>query len=204
MKPRLAEALGVSIQTLRRWEAPTKRAKALNGPRLVENRPGAPMEEIMRKVLAIAAIMALLGCVAARAEPTQSDCTSKTQLELRGTIIQTKITRHKYMAIALDTPICGNSVMRVWKVPVKWLGHHVIIDATPSSDEIWLVSSIKEAGDTADNLEKLSCSDVIGEGWNHMPDVTDYVEVQPGADKLGFGSPCHIEKSCFLAMLVRA
>jgi len=30
-----------------------------------------------------------------------------------------------------------------------------------------------------------------------MPDVTDYVEAQPGADKLGFGSPCHIESLVF-------
>jgi len=73
----------------------------------------------MRKVLALAAIVALLGCAAARAEPS------------------------------------------------------------------------------ADSLEKLSCSDVIGKGWNHMPDVTDYVEAQPGADKLGFGSPCHIESLVF-------
>jgi hypothetical protein len=29
LKPRLAEALGVSIQTLRRWEAPTKNQTGL-------------------------------------------------------------------------------------------------------------------------------------------------------------------------------
>jgi hypothetical protein len=102
----------------------------------------------MGKILAVAAIVTLLGCAAARAETAQIDCNDETkQLQLRGTIVQTKITRHKYVAIALDTPICGDSVIRVWKVPVKWLGHHVIIDATLSSDETWLVSSIKEAGE---------------------------------------------------------
>ena len=43
----------------------------------------------------------------------------------------------------------------------------------------------------------LQCADIVDNGWKNMPDVTDYVESQPGADKLGFGSPCHIDSLVF-------
>jgi len=38
LKPRLAEALGVSIQTLRRWEAPTKNQKGVPETRVANIR----------------------------------------------------------------------------------------------------------------------------------------------------------------------
>jgi len=50
---------------------------------------------------------------------------------------------------------------------------------------------------TGADIGKLSCGDITGEGWNHMPDVTDYFLAQPGADKLGYGSPCAINSLVF-------
>jgi hypothetical protein len=49
----------------------------------------------------------------------------------------------------------------------------------------------------ANIVKRLYCYDVVGEGWNHMPSVTDYVLSLPGADKLGYGSECHIGSLVF-------
>ena len=46
-------------------------------------------------------------------------------------------------------------------------------------------------------VAKESCRDLVGAGWDHMPDVTDYVLSKPGSDKLGFASPCHIDSLVF-------
>jgi hypothetical protein len=49
-----------------------------------------------------------------------------------------------------------------------------------------------------DQLAKtLSCRDLIDAGWKNMPDVADYVLARPGADKLGYGSECHIGSLVF-------
>jgi len=46
-------------------------------------------------------------------------------------------------------------------------------------------------------LENLSCRDIAGAGWDHMPSMSDYVKTQPGAGKLGYESPCHIDSLVF-------
>jgi hypothetical protein len=55
---------------------------------------------------------------------------------------------------------------------------------------------------TAANAEQpivaeFSCFDIVNGGWGHMPDVTDYVLAKPHSDKLGYGSPCHINSLVF-------
>jgi hypothetical protein len=45
--------------------------------------------------------------------------------------------------------------------------------------------------------KKLSCRDLIDAGWKNMPDVVDYVLAKPGANKLGYGSECHIGSLVF-------
>jgi hypothetical protein len=162
----------------------------------------------MHKIIALAAIVALLGCVAARAEPAQSDCTTETQLELRGTIVQSKIDvspdmggppSFKFMAIALDTPQCGEAVIRARPVPLKWLGHHVVIRATLSQDETMLlleVHSIKDAQQEATNsidpLSAFPCSSLtMKDGFEtNMPDAAqNRLAASAYADK--FGSGCN-------------
>ena len=57
-----------------------------------------------------------------------------------------------------------------------------------------------EAGEPAMNddlSQKLSCRDLIDAGWKNMPDVADYVLAKPGANKLGYGSECHIGSLVF-------
>jgi hypothetical protein len=46
-------------------------------------------------------------------------------------------------------------------------------------------------------LNTLLCSDIVGNGWNHMPDVADYIKTQPGSDKLGYGSECNLGSLVF-------
>jgi hypothetical protein len=41
-------------------------------------------------------------------------------------------------------------------------------------------------------IDTLICGDIVGNGWNHMPDVADYIKARPGADRLGHGSECHL------------
>jgi hypothetical protein len=48
-----------------------------------------------------------------------------------------------------------------------------------------------------DIFEKLSCGDLINAGWKNMPDVADYILAKPGADKLGYGSECHLGSLVF-------
>ena len=54
------------------------------------------------------------------------------------------------------------------------------------------------------NAGRLSCAKITGEGWYHMPieDVTNFALANPNADKLGYGSSCHIGSlvfaQCFL------
>ena len=36
------------------------------------------------------------------------------------------------------------------------------------------------------------CSELVGAGWGRMPDIADYIKAQRGADKLGYGSECHL------------
>ncbi len=48
-----------------------------------------------------------------------------------------------------------------------------------------------------DFFEKISCRDLIDAGWKNMPDVANYVLAKPGADKLGYGSECHIGSLVF-------
>jgi len=44
---------------------------------------------------------------------------------------------------------------------------------------------------------KLSCDEIVRNGWNKMPDVADYIRTLPGSDKLGFGSECHLGSLVF-------
>ena len=48
-----------------------------------------------------------------------------------------------------------------------------------------------------ESFEKLSCRDLIDGGWKNMPDVADYIHAKPGADKLGYGSECHLGSLVF-------
>ena len=52
------------------------------------------------------------------------------------------------------------------------------------------------------NVETMSCSSIIDNGWSSMPDVTDYVKAKPNSNILGYGSPCRIDSlvfaQCFL------
>jgi hypothetical protein len=191
----------------------------------------------MRRIVALAAIVALVGCATARAESCFQNGENQ-HATLRGTIVQSvtlekndgtgEPANHKFLAVALDKPICFGfdpsstdskegewaSLVKAPAVPIKWLGHHVAItgDLVLDEDLSITVEHIKDAAlDTGDapanvnnapasastDLEKLSCNDVTRKGWDNMPDVTDYVEAQPGADKLGFGSPCHIDSLVF-------
>jgi hypothetical protein len=168
----------------------------------------------MRKVLAIAAGLALLGCGIAYAGP----CLPEGQVTLQGTIVKSSFTEndgssHNYMAIALDSPVCdANSPMGKDNkktllpvdVPAKWLGHHVAVTGHLGDGEDWTITveNIKDVGDpTADTLGKLSCRNIVGKGWDNMPSMSDYVLAQPGADKLK-GSGCNIDSlvfaQCFL------
>jgi hypothetical protein len=47
--------------------------------------------------------------------------------------------------------------------------------------------------ETVPDVAKETCRDLVGAGWDHMPDVADYVKAQRGSDKLGYGSPCALE-----------
>jgi hypothetical protein len=53
---------------------------------------------------------------------------------------------HKYMAIILDKPLCFTkdttdklSVVEVYPVPAKWLGHHVLITGRLFAGDAWSV-----------------------------------------------------------------
>src|ERR1700730_12557020 len=43
----------------------------------------------------------------------------------------------------------------------------------------------------------IPCTDIVNNGWSHMPDIADYVRGKPNSDKLGFGSECHIGSLVF-------
>ena len=114
------------------------------------------------------------------------------------------------MAIILDDPLCFTGAMdtkltflEATQVPMKWLGHYVVITGNMDAGVSWgvTVKRIADAGDkptsARTDLEKLSCNDVTRKGWDNMPDVTDYVKAQPGADRLGYGSPCAINSLVF-------
>jgi hypothetical protein len=44
---------------------------------------------------------------------------------------------------------------------------------------------------------KLSCDELIRNGWDRMPDVADYIHTLRGSDRLGFGSECHLGSLVF-------
>jgi hypothetical protein len=46
-------------------------------------------------------------------------------------------------------------------------------------------------------IDTLICGDIVKNGWNRMPDVADYIKARPGADKLGYGSECHLGSLVF-------
>jgi hypothetical protein len=46
-------------------------------------------------------------------------------------------------------------------------------------------------------FDTLICGDIVRNGWNHMPDVADYIKARPGADRLGYGSECHLGSLVF-------
>jgi len=78
----------------------------------------------MRKVLVLAAIVALLGCATARAEPCQFE---KHQVTLQGTIVQSAFEHTPYMALVVEHPACDEEAMVEVDASKKWLGHHVTI-----------------------------------------------------------------------------
>jgi hypothetical protein len=43
----------------------------------------------------------------------------------------------------------------------------------------------------AEPLRKQSCREIIGKGFDNMPEVVDYILAKKGGDKLGFASECH-------------
>ena len=164
------------------------------------------MSMIRAAILTVVTLLAI--CKAVRAEPlVEKSCpVSGDHLTVRGTITDSVITGPPYLDIVSDEPLCSadgpNAIYSLKPISNRWLGHYVIITGTLDRDQHVAVRSIRDAADSIAppvnlKLAKLSCSAVVGEGWNHMPDVTDYVEAQPGADKLGFASPCHIESLVF-------
>ena len=76
------------------------------------------------------------------------------QVTLRGQIVQSATTEesegeppHKYMAIILDNPICFTHNMsekiasiEVSPVPIKWLGHYVVITGNMDAGDSWGVT----------------------------------------------------------------
>ncbi|MGA2638666.1 hypothetical protein [Methylocella sp.] len=42
------------------------------------------------------------------------------------------------------------------------------------------------------DFKTLSCGSIVGNGWDKMPDVVDYILSQKNGDKLGFASECHL------------
>jgi hypothetical protein len=42
-----------------------------------------------------------------------------------------------------------------------------------------------------------ACGVIVGNGWDRMPDVADYIRTRPGADKLGYGSECNLRALVF-------
>jgi hypothetical protein len=47
------------------------------------------------------------------------------------------------------------------------------------------------------DINSLICKDIIGAGWDHMPNISDYIKTRPNADKLGYGSECHLGSLVF-------
>lgn len=47
------------------------------------------------------------------------------------------------------------------------------------------------------DINSLICQDIIGTGWNHMPEIADYIKTKPNAEKLGYGSECHLDALVF-------
>jgi hypothetical protein len=59
------------------------------------------------------------------------------------------------------------------------------------------IAILGEAHAKPATLNTLLCSDIVGNGWNHMPDIADYIKTQPGYDKLGYGSECNLGSLVF-------
>jgi hypothetical protein len=109
----------------------------------LQNRPGIPKGEFtMRKILALAAIVALLGCGAARAEPCPFE---KHQVTLQGVIVQSAYFRTPYMALVVKHPACDDETMVEVDVPKNWIGHYVTItgDLGGMADREWFSLTIK-------------------------------------------------------------
>jgi hypothetical protein len=149
-----------------------------------------------------------------RAEPlVEKGCpVSGDHVTVRGTITDSVIAGPPYLDIVSDEPLCSadgpNAIYSLKPISNRWLGHYVMITGTLDRDEHVAVKSIKDTADSTappvdSKLAKLSCSAVVGEGWNHMPDVTDYVDAQPGADKLVF-SQCWLEPRWSVAAAINA
>jgi hypothetical protein len=101
----------------------------------------------MRKIVALAAVVALLGCVTARAEPCQFE---RHQVTLQGTIVKSAYGRTPYMALVVAHPSCDDETMVEVDASKKWLGHHVTItgDLGGMADREWFsflsIKSIKD------------------------------------------------------------
>lgn len=67
---------------------------------------------------------------------------------------------------------------------------------------IMMLALIGQPAAAEQDVGALSCLDIVDGGWSHMPDVTDYVLARPLSDKLGYGSPCHIDSLVFAQCFV--
>lgn len=153
-------------------------------------------------------------------KPGAEDCRFEPhQVTVQGTVVQSAFGRTKYMALVSPSPICGNETMVEVDAPKKWLGHRVIVtgDLGGMADREWqllTVKSIKDvqkfalsmnaepatkatpaAGTRASKLAALSCREWTAETGSYSTAAgvfVDYISSLPNADKLGFGSPCHL------------